>query len=177
MFCLFYLFVCLKFIVPLENFSLIWRHHHCRWRAPNFDLCSALMAIEQWGFFNVPNLLRHGPTLYNGHLRAPMTLASVIEHLAVEPSTTCFYDLRLSRSGIEPHFPHTRRTYGIAVSNKYQNVTKSDMAMLLQPSLDLYQKYFKHSLEKHHLRRNFILISLQKSIYWIHIKQLQSLML
>ena len=29
-----------------------------------FDLCSALMAIEQWVFFNVPHLLRHGPTLY-----------------------------------------------------------------------------------------------------------------
>ena len=25
-----YLFVCLEFIVPLENFSLIWRRHHCR---------------------------------------------------------------------------------------------------------------------------------------------------
>ena len=29
------LFVCLEFIVPVENFSLIWRHHHCRWRAAN----------------------------------------------------------------------------------------------------------------------------------------------
>ena len=27
---IFCLFVCLKFIVPLENFSLIWRRHHCR---------------------------------------------------------------------------------------------------------------------------------------------------
>ena len=44
------LFVCLKFIVPLENFSLIWRRHHFRWRAANFDLCSVFMAIEQWGF-------------------------------------------------------------------------------------------------------------------------------
>ena len=26
----------------------------CRWRASNFGLYSALMAIEQWGFFNVP---------------------------------------------------------------------------------------------------------------------------
>ena len=45
------MFVCfLEFIVPLENFSLIWRRHHCRRRAANFALCSALMAIEQWGF-------------------------------------------------------------------------------------------------------------------------------
>ena len=47
----------LEFIVPLEKISLIWRRHHCRWRATNFDQCSALMAIEQWGFFSVPHLL------------------------------------------------------------------------------------------------------------------------
>jgi hypothetical protein len=26
----------LRFYVPLKNFSLIWRRHHCRWRAANF---------------------------------------------------------------------------------------------------------------------------------------------
>ena len=71
---LFVLFVCVEFIVPLENFSLVWRRHHCRWRAVNFDLCLVLMAIEQWGFFNVPHPLRHVPTIYNGHLRRPVTL-------------------------------------------------------------------------------------------------------
>ena len=64
--CLFCLY--LKFIVPLENFSLIWRRHHCRRRAANFDLCSALMTIEQWGFFSVPHLLWHGASVYNGNL-------------------------------------------------------------------------------------------------------------
>ena len=49
---------------PLENFSLIGRRH----RAANLDLCSALMAIEQRGILNVPHLLFHGPTLYNGHI-------------------------------------------------------------------------------------------------------------
>ena len=57
------LFVCLEFIVPLENFSLIWRRHLCRWRAANFNLCSAVMAIEQWGLLNVPHPPRHGPTV------------------------------------------------------------------------------------------------------------------
>ena len=48
--CLFvWLFVCLGFFVPLENFSLIWRHQHCRWSAANFDLGTALIAIEKWG--------------------------------------------------------------------------------------------------------------------------------
>ena len=44
----------------LENFSFIWRRHHYRWRASNFDLYMALMAIEQWGFFSVPHILWHG---------------------------------------------------------------------------------------------------------------------
>ena len=36
--------VCLiGFFVPLDNFSLSWR--------PNFYICSALVAIEQWGYF------------------------------------------------------------------------------------------------------------------------------
>ena len=51
------LFVFLGVFVPLENFLLLWSCHHYRWRAANFDLCSAIMAIEQWGFFSVPHLL------------------------------------------------------------------------------------------------------------------------
>ena len=35
------------FIVPLQNFSHMWRRHYDRRRAANFDLCSARMAIEQ----------------------------------------------------------------------------------------------------------------------------------
>ena len=30
--------VRLGFFVPLDNFSLIWRRQHCRWRAAIFDL-------------------------------------------------------------------------------------------------------------------------------------------
>ena len=84
-------FVCLGFFVPPGNFSLLWRRHHCRWRAANFELCPALVAIEQWGFFNVPNLLWHRPLLYNGHLRGPMTLTPVVERLAVELSVVEFH--------------------------------------------------------------------------------------
>ena len=63
------LFVCFGFIVPLKFFSVIWRRHPYRWRAAKFDLCPALVAIEQWGFFSVPHLLWHGASLYNGHLQ------------------------------------------------------------------------------------------------------------
>ena len=57
--------------IPL---SLIWRRHHDRWSAANFDLCSALIAIERWGVFSIPHLLWHGASVYNGHLRGPVTL-------------------------------------------------------------------------------------------------------
>ena len=86
-------FVCLGVFVPLENFSVIWRRHHCRWRAANFDLCSAHMAIEQWGFFRVPHLLWHGASVYNGHLRGPVTLTPIAERLAVELSLPVFTTL------------------------------------------------------------------------------------
>ena len=103
-------FVCLELIVPLENFSLIWRRHHCRWRAANFDLCSALMAIEQWGFFNVPHLLWHGPTLYNGYLRGPVTLTPIAERLAVELSLPVFTTQVCRDRGSNPDLSHARRT-------------------------------------------------------------------
>ena len=60
------LFVCF-FFSPLKYFLLIWRHHHCGWKAANFDLCSAFIAIEQGGFFSVPHLLWHCDTGHNGH--------------------------------------------------------------------------------------------------------------
>ena len=34
-----------------------------------FDLCSALMVIEQLGFLSVAQLLWNGTSVYNGHLR------------------------------------------------------------------------------------------------------------
>ena len=83
-------FVCLGFIVPLENFPLKWRPHHYRWRAANFDLSSVPMAIEQWGLFNVPHRLWHGASIYNGHLRRPMTLTPNAQRLGVELSLPAF---------------------------------------------------------------------------------------
>ena len=94
-------FVCLEFIVPLENFSLIWRRHHYRWVATKFDLCSVLMAIKQWGFFSVTHLLLwHGASVYDGHLQGPLTHLHrrAFRSAAV---TTCFNDYGISRLGFE----------------------------------------------------------------------------
>ena len=120
------LFVCLfgVYCPTWEFFTHM--EHHCRWRAANFDLCSALMAIEQWanfdlhvcltlmaieqgGFFNLPQLLRHLPTLYNGHLQGPVTLAPVAEHLAMELSLPVFTTKVCLDRGLNPDLPHARR--------------------------------------------------------------------
>ena len=84
------LFFKLEFFVPIENISLIWRRQPCLWRAANFDLCSALMTIEQWRFFSVTHLLWHGASDYNGHLQWPVTLTPIAERLAVELSPLVF---------------------------------------------------------------------------------------
>ena len=93
--------VCLELFVPLGNFSLIWRRQYCRWRATNFDLCSTLVEIEQWGFFSVPHLLWHGASVYNGHLRVPVTLTPNSERLAVELSLPVLMTIGLSRMGFK----------------------------------------------------------------------------
>ena len=90
-----FLFVCLfGVIVPLENFSLIWRRHHYRWRAANFDLCSALVTIEQWGFLSVTHLLWHGASVYNGHLRGSThDTHTYCRAFSIGAVTTCFLRL------------------------------------------------------------------------------------
>ena len=111
-----FLFVCVEFIVPLENVSLIWRCHHCRWWAANYDLRSALMGIEQRGFFNVTQLLWHWPTLNYGHLRS----SPVCERLAVKLSPPVFTTQVCRDRGSNPDLSHARRMlylYATAVDN------------------------------------------------------------
>ena len=54
------------------------------WKGCNFDLYSALMIIEQLGFFSVPHLLWQMSSVCNGHLWGPVTLAPVAKRLAGE---------------------------------------------------------------------------------------------
>ena len=81
-----------------------------RWKAANFDLCSALIAIEQWGFFSVPHLLWYGASVYNGDFQGPVTLAPIAERIAVEMSLPVFttlvchgLDSNTQPSAIEPN--------------------------------------------------------------------------
>ena len=81
------MFVCFVFFVwgflaHWGFFSVLWRRHYHGWKAENVDLCSAPVAIEQWGFLSTPET---GASVYNGQ-REPVTLAPVAERLAVELS-------------------------------------------------------------------------------------------
>ena len=98
------LFWCLLVCLTLENFSLIWKRHNYRWRALNFDLHSALMAIEQWGFFIVPHLLWHGASVYNGLSPRTRDIHTCCRAFGSGAVTTCFYDLGLSRHFRRCHF-------------------------------------------------------------------------
>ena len=90
--------VCLEFFVPLENFPLIWRSHHCRWRNANFDLCSALMAIDHWRCHTYqdtghPFIIIISEGLWHSHLMPSQCCSGAV--------FICFNDLRLSRLGFE----------------------------------------------------------------------------
>ena len=81
-----------------ENYSLICRPQHCRWRAANFDFCSALMAIEHWGFCDT------------GHPFI-MVISEHPCHSRILPSFYLFLRLRSATAGIRTsNFPHARRT-------------------------------------------------------------------
>ena len=67
-----------------------------------------LTYARQWGFFNVPHLLWHGPSLYN--LRGPVTLTPVAERFAVELSQPVFTTKVCRDRGSNPDLLHARRT-------------------------------------------------------------------
>ena len=69
------------FLLPLDKFSLIWRHYHKRWKASNFCLYSALLTINQWGDTAKP--IETWDICLCGHLWWPMILTPVAECLAV----------------------------------------------------------------------------------------------
>ena len=69
---------CVCYVCLFRGFRPTWeffthlKSHHCQWKAVNFDLYSALMVIEQWGFFRVP--MWHGASVYKGDQWGPVTL-------------------------------------------------------------------------------------------------------
>ena len=90
----FFTFSFFEVLQPIRDFSLILSLHQYRWRASDFYLYSALMSIEQWGFFCIPHLLWNVTSVYNSHLRGPVTL-TLVDDLDSGVVTTCFHGLGL----------------------------------------------------------------------------------
>jgi hypothetical protein len=59
------------FYVPLKNFSLIWRHHHIRWRAANLDLCLELTSFRSEGSFTCHTNCDTGPPFLRSYPKDP----------------------------------------------------------------------------------------------------------
>ena len=91
-------FVCLEFFVPLENFPLIWRRHHYRRRATNFD---SWPLSREWSYYCDTGQLyimsiSKDPWHYD---------ATCCQAFCSGAGPTWFNDLGLSRPGIEPRSP------------------------------------------------------------------------
>ena len=69
-------------------------------------------ARHSWPWSSEGSLTCHTywPTLYNGHLRGPVTLTHVAERLTVELSLPVFTTQVCRDPGSDPDHPHARRT-------------------------------------------------------------------
>ena len=99
----------LKLLVPVvyrptQNFSLIWSRHHYQWRAANFDLHSALMAIEQCGFCTCNSTHEHMTTFkepwhsYLIKLSLPVLIIYVCLHQNLHTHPTACVVIALTNS-------------------------------------------------------------------------------
>ena len=122
--CMVFFLVYLEVYRPTQEFFTHMETSPLLVKGCNFDLCSALTAIEQWGFFNVPHGLRHRPIIYNGHLQRLVTLTPVAEHLAVELSLPVFTTWVCRDRGSNPDLLHARRTLYLYATNKSNLKTK-----------------------------------------------------
>ena len=71
---------------------------------------SVFMAIEQWGLFSIPHLLRHGAYVHNGCLRGHVTPTPIAKRLEVELSLPVFATWVYRDRASNPNLPHSRRT-------------------------------------------------------------------
>ena len=116
----------------------------------NFDLCSVLMAIEQREFFSMPHYLRQGTSVYNGHLRGPVTLIpmpSIWQSSCHKLFLVCFY-LSLLRSvaaGIRTHNlllagkrskPLRHRRGGKGILSRNKNIVKRSEKVKTKPKVN-----------------------------------------
>jgi hypothetical protein len=71
---------CLEFYVPLKNISLIWRRHHCRWRAAK---CRPMLGAQ--GLWALRDLYRATPAVtrdlgFSGLIRRTAPISRLLRH-------------------------------------------------------------------------------------------------
>ena len=82
----FYGMVCFQFSMAWHGFYMVWfcfclcgvfsshsRIFHSFGDVIRLQILLATMAIEQCGFFSMPHLMWYGASIYNSHLRGPLT--------------------------------------------------------------------------------------------------------
>jgi hypothetical protein len=57
----------LLFYVQLKNISLMWKHHHCRWRAAKFRPMFSTQGLWAGSDLYRATLLWHGPQFFRSH--------------------------------------------------------------------------------------------------------------
>jgi hypothetical protein len=70
----------LRFYAPLKNISLIWRRHHCRWRAAKIRPMLGAQGLWAGGIFIVPHLLWHGTSVFPVSSEGPPHLVAFTTH-------------------------------------------------------------------------------------------------
>ena len=107
------LFVCL-FWVAQAIFQLSGDCHHCRRQGCKFSPMLSAYSFQQWGFFYVPHLLRHGTSVFKVISERPVILTSKCWALGEGAIPTYFHVLGLTRPGAE----HGARTHDLPITRR-----------------------------------------------------------
>jgi hypothetical protein len=70
----------LRFYVPLKNFSHIWRHHHCRWRAAKFRSMLGAQGLSREGYLSCHICCDTGPRVFWSHPKDPPPFCHPLRH-------------------------------------------------------------------------------------------------
>ena len=150
-------------------------------RAANFDLCSALMAIEQWGFFCMPHLIWHGASfyIYNDHLRWPVKLTLNVKRLEFELSLPVLTTLVCCswNSNTQPFadganaLTHRNTAAAVKKLNKTLNSTKKT-CKLNDNIYPIKCQYFAKRAK--HYWSSIVIKTINRLIVYSHVKVLKS---
>jgi hypothetical protein len=140
---------CLLFYVPLKNFSLMWRRHHCQWRAIKISLC-----FEQGGIFIVSHLLWHRTSVF------PVSSEGPLQSLAI--SRLLRHAWGCKGPNLTPIFTGSlyldvllKINAGIKLATRFYNLTNGMISILTLSTSHTYVATFHY-----HLHMAYIFLNL-----------------